>query len=100
MGTLPVESLPDPIEAAVTSESRLVLLESPLLSDCVADSLGHFKEIPFLPRKLSAADIFVDIAKHGHGESVSRLRRYGIGEKEIEERVQRLALPVLRRPRS
>jgi hypothetical protein len=97
IGSLPVESLPDPIDAAVTGESRLVLQENPLLSDCVADSLEHFKEIPALPRKLSAADIFVDIAKHGHGESVSRLRQHGIGKKEIEERVSKLGLPVLRR---
>ena len=32
--------------------------------------------------------MFVDIAKHGHGESVSRLD-HGIGEKQIEERVQK-----------
>jgi hypothetical protein len=97
IGSLPVESLPDPMDAAVSNESRLVLQEDPLLSDCVADSLEHFKEIPALPRKLSAADMFVDIAKHGHGESVSRLRQHGIGEKEIEERVRKLGLPVLRR---
>ncbi len=97
IASLPLESLPDPIDAAVTSERRLVLQENPLLSDCVADSLEHFKEIPALPRKLSAADMFVDIAKHGHGESVSRLRQHGIGKKEIEERVCKLGLPVLRR---
>jgi hypothetical protein len=100
IGTLPIAALPDPIDPAVTTESQLVLRESPLLSDCVADSLEHFKEIPVLPRKLSPADLFVDIAKYGHGESVARLRQHGIGEKEIEERVQRLRLPVLRRPRS
>ena len=97
IASLPVDSLPDPMDAAVTSEKRLVLQENPLLSDCVADSLEHFKEIPALPRKLSAADMFVDIAKHGHGESVSRLRQHGIGEKEVEERVCKLGLPVLRR---
>ena len=97
IASLPVDSLPDPMDAAVTSEKRLVLQENPLLSDCVADSLEHFKEIPALPRKLSASDMFVDIAKHGHGESVSRLRQHGIGEKEVEERVCKLGLPVLRR---
>ena len=97
ISSLPVESLPDPIDAAVTSERRLVLQENPLLSDCVADSLEHFKEIPSLPRKISAADMLVDIAKHGHGESVSRLRQHGIGRKEIEERVCNLGLAVLRR---
>jgi hypothetical protein len=97
MGSLPVESLPQPIDAAVTKERQLVLQENPLLSDCVADSLEHFMEMPELPRKLSPADMFVDIAKHGHGESVSRLRQHGIGKKEIEERVRKLGLPVIRR---
>jgi hypothetical protein len=95
--SLPTESLPDPIDAAITGVDRLVVQENPLLSDCVADSLEHFKEIPALPRKLSAVDMFVDIAKHGHGESVSRLRQHGIGGEEIEERVRKLGLAVLRR---
>jgi hypothetical protein len=41
--------------------------------------------------------MFVDIAKYGHGESVSRLRKHGVGSREIESRVQELGLPVLRR---
>jgi hypothetical protein len=98
IASLPPESLPEPIDPVVTSEDRLVLAEDPLLSDCIAESLEHFKEIPALPRKLTTADLFVDIAKHGHGESVSRLRQHGIGEKEIEERVRKLGLVVLERP--
>jgi hypothetical protein len=97
LATLPVESLPGPLDQAITSERRLVLQEDPLLSDCVADSLEHFKELPELPRKISPADLFVDIAMDGHGESVSRLRMHGIGAKQIEERVRKLGLPVLRR---
>ncbi len=95
--SMPAQALPDPIDAAVPKESRLVLEESPLLSDCVADSLEHFRGLTTLPRKISSVDMFVDIAKHGHGESVSRLRQHGVGKKEIEERVSKLGLPVLRR---
>jgi hypothetical protein len=97
IASLPAESLPDPIDTKVTAEQRLVLEERPLLSDCVADSLEHFKELQPLPRRISPVDMFVDIAKHGHGESVSRLRKHGIGKKEIEERVHELGLPVLER---
>ncbi len=75
IGSLPAEALPHPIDAEVPRENRLVLEEEPLLSDCVADSLEHFSELQPLPRRISSADMFVDIAKHGHGESVSRLRR-------------------------
>jgi len=95
--SLPAEALPDAIDAQVPRESRLLLEEKPLLSDCVADSLEHFKELHPLPRRISSADMFVDIAKNGHGESVSRLRRHGIGKKQIEARVQELGLLLLQR---
>jgi hypothetical protein len=95
--SLPPGSLPEPIDVNVPKEPGLVLGESPLLSDCVADSLGHFQQLGSLPRKLSPADVFVDIARHGHGESVMRLRQHGVGKREIEERVQKLGLTVLRR---
>ena len=95
IGSLPSEALPDPIDATVPRENRLVLEEKPLLSDCVADSLEHFSELQPLPRRISSADMFVDIAKHGHGESVSKLRDHGIGEKQIEERVRAFGLVIL-----
>jgi hypothetical protein len=97
MRSLPADALPDPIDAQVSRENRVILEESPLLSDCVADSLEHFKDLHPLPRKISSADMFVDIAKYGHGESVSRLRQHGIGKKEIENRVQELDMRILRR---
>jgi hypothetical protein len=95
--SLPEGALPDAADPVVKEDNRLVLEESPLLSDCVADSLEHFKDLEHMPRKISLADMFVDIAKHGHGESVARLRQHGIGEREIEERVRALGLEVLRR---
>jgi hypothetical protein len=95
--SLPAEALPEPIDAGIPREKRLVLEEKPLLSDCVADSLEHFRELPSLPRRISAVDMFVDIAKHGHGESVSRLRQHGIGKREIEDRVRKLGFPIIQR---
>jgi hypothetical protein len=61
-----------------------------------AFSLTHFRAHGPLPRKISPADVFVDIAKHGHGASVSRLRQHGNGPDEIEERVEKLGLAVIR----
>jgi hypothetical protein len=95
--SLPPEALPEPIDPSVPSSRALVLDESPLLSDCVADSLGHFRRLGSLSRRLTPADVFVDIARHGHGESVARLRRHGVGEREIEAKVEQLGLAVLER---
>jgi hypothetical protein len=97
IGSLPHDALPEPIDPSVTKERGLVLGEAPLLSDCVADSLGHFRRLGPLPRRLSPADVFVDIARHGHGESVARLRQHGVGKAEIEERVQGFGLGLIGR---
>jgi hypothetical protein len=93
---IPEEALPEPVAADVPV-SRAVLEEEPLLSNCVAESLGQFLEQKSLPRKLSPADVFVDIAKHGHGSSVARLRQHGIGPAEIDARVRKLGLSILPR---
>jgi hypothetical protein len=98
--SLPEGALPEPVAPDVPRDSQPVLEESPLLSDCVEQSLEHFRELEDLPRRISPADIFVDIAKHGHGPSVARLREHGVGEREIEEQVHRLGLSVLRRKRA
>jgi hypothetical protein len=96
LGAIPAEALPEPVAADVPV-TRQVLEEAPLLSDCVAESLGQFRRQERLPRKLTPADVFVDIAKHGHGSSVRKLREHGIGPEEIEDRVRRLGLSVIRR---
>jgi hypothetical protein len=53
-----------------------------------------------LPRKISPADLFVDVAKHGRGPSVARLREHGVNPALVEEKVQKLGLSVLRRTAS
>jgi hypothetical protein len=96
LDSLPRESLPEPVPTGV-AVNKQVLEENPLLSDCVADSLGHFQELAPLPRKISPADIFVDVAKHGHGPSVARLREHGVSPSEIDSQVRRLGLSVMGR---
>jgi serine/threonine protein kinase len=97
--TLPEGSLPEPVAADVGVERQL-LQEQPLLSDCVEDSLSHFLEAGPLPRKLSPVDLFVDIGQHGHGPSVARLREHGVTPEELERRVQKQRLRLLRRTRT
>jgi hypothetical protein len=93
---LPKDALPEPIPAGIPLD-RHVLQDTPPLSDCVEDSLSHFLASEPLPRKLAPADVFVDIAKHGHGASVARLRKHGITAAEIERRVKTRGLSLLRR---
>jgi hypothetical protein len=95
LATIPSEALPEPAAADVPI-TRAVVEEAPLLSDCVADSLSQFQSQAPLPRKITPADVFVDIAKHGHGESVRRLREHGIGPREIEEKVRGAGVSVIR----
>jgi serine/threonine protein kinase len=97
--SLPEGALPDPVPADVGVDRHL-LKANPLLSNCVEDSLSHFIKASPLPRKLSPVDIFVDIGQHGHGPSVARLRKHGVTPKELEKRVEKYGLSVLRRPAS
>jgi hypothetical protein len=94
---LPEGSLPAPIDETVPEDREPVLGGEPLMSGCVADSLGSYHRARPLPRRLTQADLLVDIAEHGHGQSVARLRRHGIGPEEIEKLVERLGMEVIRR---
>jgi len=94
--SLPEGALPDPIDKSVETDGT-VLQERPSLSDCVAESLREFKRLSPLPRRISVVDIFVDIGIHGHGPSVARLRKHGVGATEIESWVSGLKLRPLRR---
>jgi hypothetical protein len=93
---LPEGAVPEP-PAGEIPISHHVLEDAPPLSDCVADSLEHFRQAQPLPRKLKAADLFVDIGKHGHGPSVARLREHGVTAEELERQVREHRLPLLRR---
>lgn len=94
LGTIPETALPEPVPPDVPV-TRAVLEEAPQLSSCVAESLGHFQQQESLPRKITPADVFVDIAKHGRGSSVRKLREHGIGPAEIDAQVNRLGLSVI-----
>lgn len=93
LGTLPAGALPEPAESPVSTERNL-LSEGHELSDCIAESLEAFAGAHMSAQKVAAADLFVDISKNGHGNSVSQLRAHGIGPDEIEDRVALLGMNV------
>src|SRR5262249_39058197 len=74
---LPEGALPEPISENVPRESA-ILQEDPQLSTCVEHALSHLSEMADHLHKLSAAEVFVDVAKHGTGPSVAHLREQGI----------------------
>lgn len=91
---LPAGAMPDPVDSAVKVDQS-VWCEEPLLSDCIAESLTRFRRVTKPNRRVTSTDLFVDISKHGHGPSVSQLRKHGIGPDEIDAEVDKLGLKVL-----
>jgi nucleoside phosphorylase len=96
---LPTEALPRATKKPDRSKKR-ILREELALSGCVTDSLQHMTRRATPRRKLSSKDVFVDIAKHGHGASVAQLRNHGVSAKKIDRYVKDLRLDVLKRGRS
>lgn len=91
---LPPGALPDPADAGIPVD-RTVLQAQPMLSDCVRESLSEFRKIG--SEKVRPVDLFVDVAKYGHGPSVVRLREHGIDPAAMERIVSKLGLRVIRR---
>jgi hypothetical protein len=93
---LPKESLPQPIKENDKTKVY-VLEEDPNFSSCVRDSLMHIGQLATPKRKLSPEDVFVDIAKHGKGSSVARLRTWGLSAEKIDQIVRQLGWRVIER---
>ncbi|MBE0681101.1 MAG: hypothetical protein IH589_04245 [Anaerolineales bacterium] len=93
---VPVKALPKPINTGITTE-RTILDENPTLSGCVEDSLKHLSPKASNARKLSSADLLVDIARYGTGNSVARLRNNGITEERVNEIVSEMGLDLINR---
>lgn len=96
MNELPEGAMPEPAEPGISLD-RAVLREQPLLSDCVRESLLEFRKIEAQPVKVTPVDLFVDVAKHGHGPSVVRLREHGVDPAAIERIVNKLGVRVIKR---
>lgn len=96
LNRIPAEAMPKPVNESVSTK-KILLEENPLLSPCVDDSLRHLSPKVSSERKLSSADVLVDIAEHGTGNSVARFRRSGITSERVNEIVNELGWEVIRR---
>src|SRR5262245_48457536 len=74
---LPEGALPKPISADVPRESS-ILKEDPQLSSCVESALSQLGRKTDSRHKMSTADVFLEVAKHGTGASVIHLREQGV----------------------
>jgi hypothetical protein len=93
---LPKAALPDPVSEAVPREGS-ILEEEPQLSTCVENALSHLGKRAGPQHKLSTAEVFVDVAKHGTGPSVAYLREQGINPETIDRLVEELGWEIRER---
>jgi hypothetical protein len=93
---LPEAALPEAVGEDVPRESA-ILREEPQLSTCVENALSHLGRKADPHHKLSTAEVFVDVAKHGTGASVAHLRKQGITPEEIDRLVEELGWEVRKR---
>ncbi len=93
---VPAESFPKPTSLDISTEKTL-LSENPSLSGCVDESLRSLSARVPNNRKLSSADVLVDIAEHGTGSSVARLRKNGITKEKVNEIVDKLGWDIIHR---
>ena len=104
---LPPGAMPEPADPDIPID-RSLLTDRPLLSDCVRDSLSEFRKLTTdaalrserfgaPPQRIAPVDLFVDVARHGHGPSVVRLREHGVDPAAMERIVEKLGLRLLHR---
>jgi hypothetical protein len=91
---IPKAALPEAVQGAVTDRNYIVQ-ERPWLSHCISSSIHRLRHNLPSGRKLTAADIFADIAKHGTGQSVKLLREHKIGPAQIDAILQRKHIDVV-----
>src|SRR5262245_18316762 len=92
----PEAALPEAISEDCPREST-ILQEEPQLSTCVENALAHLGKRADPHHKLSTAEVFVEVAKHGIGPSVAHLREQGITPEKIDRLVEELGWEVRER---
>lgn len=92
---IPKESLPTPTSNEVKMDQS-ALKEINLFSNCVKTSIDTLIDVA-VERKITTEDMFIDIAKNGTGQSVRKLRRFGVDEDRIKEIVNQLGWTVIER---
>ena len=92
----PDGSLPEPVSEDLVPQLDTITPDL-RFSGCLQESLGELASDRNVGRSLSARDVFIDIAKHGSGQSVRRLRTHGVDAERIEEIVNQLGWKIIRR---
>ena len=93
---VPDAAMPPQLPGAL-DPTPYILSEKAWFSPCVTDSLTVLSKKAKPDRPLTGADLFVDLAKHGKGGSVRRLRNNNIGPVEIDGFVRDTGASVVMR---
>ncbi len=82
---IPEDALPDPV--SVEQEVTVIDLDriTPPLSPCVRSSVESLGELNEQSESITPLDLFVDLARHGGGSTVSTMRSHGISPERINE---------------
>jgi hypothetical protein len=96
LNRLPDGSLPAPVGEDIPRQDR-IRQEEPQLSTCVENALLHLGKKADPQHKLSTAEVFVDVAKHGTGPSTALLREKGVTPEKIDQLVKELGWEVRER---
>ncbi|HCR72286.1 MAG TPA: hypothetical protein DIW23_12635, partial [Anaerolineae bacterium] len=88
--------LPEPTNNNIKVDKN-ILEGNPVLSSCVEDSITALSRKSDSQNKISATDMFVDIAKYGTGKSVTRLRTNGVTPEKVDEIINQLGWQLIER---
>ena len=87
------DALPPPISEEVIGQVPILTYDRPF-SGCIKESLTELGAAVKGEQLISASDLFVDVAKHGRGSSVARLREHGVDATRIDELVVKHQVPI------
>jgi hypothetical protein len=93
---VPEGALPDALPQNLAADAHAIDRMTSF-SACVQSTLDHLTPRSSPKRKVSVEDVFVDIASHGHGSSVRRLREHGVGPRQVNDIVRKLGWSILKR---
>ena len=96
IGQIAPGALPEPIGVDIEPNRELLRKSFPI-SSCIEDSLENLTPKVTSQRRLASEDLFVDIARHGTGPSIRRLRTHGIDRESVHRIVQQLGWHILER---
>jgi len=82
---LPDRALPDPVPADDERSNEDLSRIQPDLSPCVRTSVRKLGSVTDESEQRTALDVFVDLARHGAGSTVSTMRATGVTADHIEE---------------